>query len=98
MAAQMQLKGSFFGNRTALAQRNTPVRARISCVARAEKAASAGVWLPGVDSPSWLEEADLPGNRGRSLGQVFRGWLSVTRAYDGCDSHTAPNKWKEGEL
>jgi len=60
----MQLKGSFFGSRTALAQRSTPVRARISCVARAEKAASAGTWLPGVDSPAWLEEADLPGNRG----------------------------------
>lgn len=52
------------GSRTALAQRSTPVRARISCVVRAEKAATAGTWLPGVDSPAWLEEADLPGNRG----------------------------------
>jgi len=71
MVAQMQLKGSFFGSRTALAQRSTPVRARISCVARAEKAASAGTWLPGVDSPAWLEEADLPGNRGRLLHRTL---------------------------
>lgn len=64
MNAQMQLKGGFFGNRAAFAQRSAPVRSRAYCVTRAEKAASAGTWLPGVDSPSWLEEADLPANRG----------------------------------
>ena len=67
VAQSMQLKGSFLGSRTALTPRSTPVRGRISCVVRAEKAAAAGTWLPGVESPSWLEEADLPGNRGKLL-------------------------------
>ena len=60
----MQLKGSFLGTRTGLVARSTPVRARLSFAVRAEKAATAGRWLPGVDSPKWLEDADLPANRG----------------------------------
>ena len=63
MNTTMQLNG-FFGSTSAFAQRSTPVRPRTRFAARAEKAASAGTWLPGVDSPSWLEEADLPANRG----------------------------------
>jgi hypothetical protein len=93
MAAQMQLKGSFYGSRTALAPRSTPVRARISCVARAEKAASAGVWLPGVDSPSWLEEADLPGNRGGAPERLLKDKVLVLGAHK---SDTAPTSWNEG--
>lgn len=68
MVTQMQLKSSFFGNRTAFVPRSTPVRPTARLAARAEKAATAGKWLPGVDSPPWLEEADLPANRGR----IFR--------------------------
>lgn len=64
MNAQMQLKSSFFGNRAAFAPRSTLVRPTSRFAVRAEKASAAGTWLPGVDSPPWLEEADLPANRG----------------------------------
>ena len=67
----MQLKSGFFGSSSVFVQRSTPVRPRTRFAARAEKAASAGTWLPGVDSPSWLEEADLPANRGRHQANVW---------------------------
>ena len=61
---KMQLKGSFLGNTAGLVPRSTPVRSNLKFSARAEKAASAGTWLPGIDAPKWLEDADLPANRG----------------------------------
>lgn len=74
MAAAMQLTGSFLGNRAAFAQRRSTTRGRISRVVRAEKASSAGTWLPGIDPPTWLEDADLPANRGaQPAGNSARG-------------------------
>lgn len=60
----MQLSGAFFGSVAAFQPRNSKARSQIPRGVRAEKAASAGTWLPGVESPRWLEEADLPANRG----------------------------------
>ena len=59
----MQMNATFLGRSAVFAPRQS-VRPRTSAVPRAEKASTAGTWLPGVDSPSWLEEAALPGNRG----------------------------------
>ena len=60
----MQMSGTFLGRSAVFAPRQS-IRPRISAApTRAEKATTAGTWLPGVDSPSWLEEAALPGNRG----------------------------------
>lgn len=88
MVAQMQLQSQFFGSSSAFANRSTPVRPRARCIVRAEKASSAGTWLPGVESPSWLEEADLPANRGSSPFGLRSKYVG-SRLSEGCISCVA---------
>lgn len=59
MAAITQLTKPFLGSVCAFQRSHTSVRPRAALLTRCDKG---GVWLPGVESPKWLD-GSLPGDR-----------------------------------